>query len=43
MTQYIKFFSTKEEAESFAKSVNSESWGWMKNKAGKITQWYVEW
>lgn len=38
----MKHFRTEEEAEKFAKAVNSENWGWMKDSKGNIVYWYVE-
>ena len=44
MTQYdgMARFATEEQAETFAKEVGSDSWGWEKNLKGEIVRWYVD-
>lgn len=38
----MRFFKTEAEAKVFAENVRSDDWGWMKDKNGNITKWYVE-
>ena len=38
----MRFFKTEAEAREFAKEVGSDSWGWMKDRYGRIVKWYVD-
>lgn len=44
MTRYnaMRLFKTEEEARAFAQEVHSDSWGWMKDRKGRIVNWYVD-